>query len=124
MAVREIQSYLEEMVGTEVSPTLISSVTDAVMNGIKIWQARPLDALYPTVYLDCIHAKVRDSGAVRVKAVYLALGVNLNGGKELLRLWVAQTEGTKFCAAGRNRTEEPGYAGRLHCLRGWPQGLS
>lgn len=78
MTVREIQSHLEEMYGAEVSPTLISSVTDAVMDEVKAWQARPLDALYPIVYLDCIHAKVRDSGAVRVKAVYLALGVNLN----------------------------------------------
>ena len=75
MTVREIQSHLEEMYGTEVSPTLISLVTDAVMDEVKSWQARPLDALYPIVYLDCIHAKVRDSGAVQVKAVYLALGV-------------------------------------------------
>ena len=96
MTVREIQSHLEEMYGTEVSPTLISSVTDAVMDEVKGWQTRPLDLLYPIVYLDCIHAKVRDSGAVRVKAVYLALGVNLNGEKELLGLWVAQTEGAKF----------------------------
>ena len=96
MTVREIQSHLEEMYCTEVSPTLISSVTDAVMEEVKAWQARPLDALYPIVYLDCIHAKVRDSGAVRVKAVYLALGVNLNGEKELLGLPVAQTEGAKF----------------------------
>jgi putative transposase len=96
MTVREIQSHLEEMYGTEVSPTLISSVTDAVMDEVKAWQARPLDALYPIVYLDCIHAKVRDGGAVRVKAVYLALGVNLNGDKELLGLWVAQNEGAKF----------------------------
>ncbi len=89
MTVREIQSHLEEMYGAEVSPTLISSVTDAVMDEVKVWQSRPLDALYPIVYMDCIHAKVRDAGAVRVKAVYLALGVNLNGDKELLGLWVA-----------------------------------
>jgi len=76
--------------------TLISSVTDAVTDEVKAWQAHPLEALYPIVYLDCIHAKVRDSGAVRVKAVYLALGVDLNGDKELLGLWVAQTEGAKF----------------------------
>ena len=96
MLFRSIQSHLEEMYGTEVSPALISAVTDAVMDEVKAWQARPLDALYPIVYLDCIHAKVRDSGAVRVKAVYLALGINLNGDKELLGLWVAQTEGAKF----------------------------
>ena len=75
MTVREIQSHLEEMYGTEVSPTLISSVTDAVIEEAKAWQSRPLDALYPIVYLDCIHVKVRD-GSVRVKAVYLAIGLN------------------------------------------------
>ena len=79
MTVREIQGHLEEMYGTEVSPTLISSVTDAVIEEVKAWQVRPLDALYPIVYLDCIHVKVRDAGAVRVKAVYLALGINLGG---------------------------------------------
>ena len=83
MTVREIQSHLEEMYGTEVSPTLISSVTDAVIEEVKAWQGRPLDALYPIVYLDCIHVKVRD-GRVRVKAVYLAVGVNLRGEKEVL----------------------------------------
>ncbi len=96
LSVREIQGHLEEMYGTEVSPTLISAVTDAVSEQVKIWQARPLDALYPIVYLDCIHVKVRDSGAVRTKAVYLAIGVNMEGHKEVLGLWIAQTEGAKF----------------------------
>ena len=74
MTVREIQSHLEEMYGAEVSPTLISSVTEAVMEDAKAWQNRPLDALYPIVYLDCIHVKVRDGGVVRAKAVYLGVG--------------------------------------------------
>ena len=91
MTVREIQAHLTEMYGTEVSPALISSVTDAVMEEVTAWQARPLDSPYPIVYLDCIHVKARDSGAVRVKAVYLALGINLNGEKELLGIWIAQT---------------------------------
>ena len=95
MTVREIQSHLEEIYGTEVSPSLISSVTDAVAEEVKAWQARPLDPLYPIVYLDCIHVKVRE-GAVRVKAVYLAIGVTLAGEKEVLGLWLAQTEGAKF----------------------------
>src|SRR5664279_414726 len=95
MTVREIQSHLQEMYGTEVSPSLISSVTDAVIDEVKAWQSRPLDALYPIVYLDCIHVKVRD-GTVRVKAVYLAIGINLAGEKEVLGLWIAQTEGAKF----------------------------
>ncbi len=96
MTVREIQAHLMDMYGTEVTPTLISTVTDAVIEDVKAWQSRPLEALYPIVYLDCIHVKVRDSGAVRVKAVYLALGINLRGEKELLGLWIAQTEGAKF----------------------------
>ena len=96
LSVREIQGHLEEMYGTEVSPTLISAVTDAVSQEVKVWQARPLDALYPIVYLDRIHVKVRDSGAVRTKAVYLAIGVNMEGRKEVLDLWITQTEGAKF----------------------------
>jgi hypothetical protein len=87
MTVREIQSHLEEMYGTEVSPTLISSVTDAVVDEVKAWQGRALDSVYPIVYLDCIHAKVRDSGAVRAKAVYLALGIDMDGNKQVLGLW-------------------------------------
>jgi len=96
MTVREIQAHLTDMYGTEVSPTLISSVTDAVVDDVKQWQSRPLDAIYPVVYLDCIHVKVRDAGAVRAKAVYLAIGINMEGEKEVLGLWIAQTEGAKF----------------------------
>jgi len=96
MTVREIQSHLTERYGTEVSPTLISSVTDAVNDEVKAWQSRPLDPIFPIVYLDCIHVKVRDTGAVRVKAIYLAMGINLAGEKEVLGLWIAQTEGAKF----------------------------
>jgi putative transposase len=75
LTVREIQSHLEELYGTEVSPSLIASVTDA--EEVKAWQSRPLDPIYPIVYLDCLHVKVRDTGAVRVKAVYLAIGIYL-----------------------------------------------
>ena len=96
LTVREIQSHLEELYGAEVSPSLISSVTDAVADEVKAWQSRPLEPIYPIVYLDCIHVKVRDAGAVRVKAVYLAIGINLNGEKEVLGLRIAQTEGAKF----------------------------
>lgn len=96
LSVREIGGHLEEMYGTEVSPSLISAVTDAVSEDVKVWQARPLDPLYPILYLDCIHIKVRDAGAVRTKAVYLAIGVNMDGHKEVLGLWIAQTEGAKF----------------------------
>ena len=103
MTVREIQSHLEEMYGTEVSPTLISSVTDAVMDEVKGWQARALDALYPIVYLDCIHAKVRDGGAVRVKAVYLALGGEPQWRQGIAGPVGGPNRGRQVLAAGRHR---------------------
>jgi putative transposase len=96
LTVREIQSHLEKMYGAEVSPTLISWVTDAAIDEAKAWQARPLDELYPIVYLDCIHIKTRDAGAVRAKAVYLALVISMEGEKEILGLWIPPTEGAKF----------------------------
>jgi putative transposase len=127
MTVRDIQSHLEEMYGTEVSPTLISSVTEAVIEDAKAWQARPLDALYPIVYLDCIHVKVRDSGAVRTKAVYLALGINLAGEKELLGLWIAQTEGAKFwlhvVTELKNRGVADIFVACVDGLKGFPEAI-
>jgi putative transposase len=127
MTVREIQGHLEEMYGTEVSPTLISSVTDAVIEEVKAWQVRPLDALYPIVYLDCIHVKVRDAGAVRVKAVYLALGINLGGEKELLGLWIAQTEGAKFwlqvVTELKNRGVQDVFIACVDGLKGFPEAI-
>lgn len=96
MTTREIQGHLHELYGVEVSPTLISNVTDSVLEDVKAWQARPLDAVYPIVYLDAIHVKLRTSGHVQNQAVYLALGVNLEGQKELLGLWVGEAEGAKF----------------------------
>ncbi|MBZ0105432.1 MAG: IS256 family transposase [Sulfuricella denitrificans] len=96
MSVRDIQSNLEEIYGVEVSEGLISEVTDAVLDDVKAWQSRPLDAVYPIVFLDGIVVKSRQDGRVRNKTVYLALGVNLDGEKELLGLWIANTEGAKF----------------------------
>jgi putative transposase len=127
MTVREIQSHLEEMYGTEVSPTLISSVTDAVIDEVKAWQSRPLDALYPIVYLDCIHVKVRD-GSVRVKAVYLALGVLPDGTRDILGLWIENTEGAKFWMKVFNDLKTRGVADILIAvtdgLKGMPEALS
>lgn len=126
MTVREIQAHLEEMYGAQVSPSLISSVTDAVADEVKSWQARPLDAVYPIVYLDCIHAKVRD-GAVRVKAVYIALGVNMAGEKEILGLWIAQTEGAKFWLQVvnelRNRGVQDMFVACVDGLKGFPEAI-
>jgi transposase-like protein len=126
MTVREIQSHLEEMYGTEVSPSLISSVTDAVADEVKAWQARPLDAIYPIVYLDCIHVKVRE-GSVRVKAVYLAIGITMAGEKEVLGLWLAQSEGAKFwlqvVTELRNRGVQDIFIACVDGLKGFPDAI-
>ena len=127
LSVREIQGHLEEMYGAEVSPALISSVTDAVSDDVKAWQARPLDALYPILYLDCIHVKVRDAGAVRNKAVFLAIGVNLDGHKEVLGLWIAQTEGAKFwlqvVTELKNRGVQDIFIACVDGLKGFPDAI-
>ena len=96
MTTRDIQGHLEEMYDSEVSPALISAVTDVVLEDVKAWQSRPLDAVYPIVYLDATHLKMRQSGQVKNQAVYLALGINLEGYKELLGLWIGEHEGAKF----------------------------
>jgi putative transposase len=127
MTVREIQGHLEEIYGTTVSPTLISSVTDAVIDDAKAWQSRPLDSLYPIVYMDCIHVKVRDAGTVKTKAVYLALGINLSGEKELLGLWIAQTEGAKFwlqvVTELKNRGVQDIFIACVDGLKGFPEAI-
>lgn len=96
LSTREIQAQLQELYGVEVSPGLISNVTDAVLDEVRAWQGRALESLYPIVYFDALFVKSREEGAVKNKAVYLALGVNLSGEKELLGLWVTHTEGAKF----------------------------
>lgn len=96
MTTREIVAAFQEMYGAEVSATLISKVTDAVIEQVIEWQSRPLDAIYPIVYLDCIVVKVRQDKQVVNKAIYLALGVNLEGHKELLGMWLSENEGAKF----------------------------
>ncbi len=96
MSTREITGHLEEIYGVEVSPALISNVTEAVMEEVKTWQSRPLDAVYPIVYLDALVVKIRDAGHVRNRAIYVAIGVNLKGNKEVLGLWTNEAEGAKF----------------------------
>jgi putative transposase len=96
MTVREIQEHLYEIYGTEVSHDLISEVTDQVLDEVTTWQNRPLDESYPIVYLDCIHVKARDNHTIINKAVYLAIGVNMEGHKEVLGLWLSKNEGAKF----------------------------
>src|SRR6202521_4202725 len=96
MTTRDIQAQVQDLYGGEVSPTFISNITEAVMDEVRQWQNRPLDAIYPIVYVDCLVVKVRENQRVINKALYLALGVDMEGHKELLGMWMAQTEGAKF----------------------------
>lgn len=96
LTVREIQAFLAEMYAVEVSPDLISTVTDAVVSEVTAWQARPLERVYPVVFFDALRVKIRDEGVVRSKAIYLALGIHADGRRDILGLWIEQTEGAKF----------------------------
>src|SRR4029079_4271360 len=96
LTVREIQAYLKDMYAVEVSPDLISAVTDAVVAEVTAWQTRPLEAMYPVVFFDALRVKIRDEATVRSKAVYLALAVLPDGTRDILGLWIEQTEGAKF----------------------------
>ena len=96
LTVREIQGYLAETYGTEVSADLISTVTDGVLAEVTAWQARPLEPVYPVVFFDALRVKTREDNVVRNKAVYLALGIRRDGSREILGLWIETTEGGKF----------------------------
>jgi len=96
MSTRDIQGHVEDLYGVAISPELVSRITDTVTDEVTAWQSRPLDEVYPILFLDALFIKIRDSGSIRNKAVYLALGVNLAGDKELLGLWIEQNEGAKF----------------------------
>src|SRR5215467_3787438 len=127
MTTREIQGHLEEIYGIEVSPTLISNVTDAVVEEVKQWQNRPLEQLYPIVYLDALMVKVRDEGHVQNKAIYVVLGVNLEGQKEVLGLWVAHSEGAKFwlqvLTELKNRGVQDIFIACVDGLKGFPEAI-
>jgi putative transposase len=96
MSVREIQAFLAEMYAIDVSPDLISSVTDAVLSEVGAWQTRPLEAMYPVVFFDALRVKIREDAVVRSKSVYLALGILPDGSRDILGLWIEGTEGAKF----------------------------
>ncbi len=96
MTVREIQGFLAEQYGTEVSPDFISTVTDAVMAEVAAWQARPLEPMYPVVFFDALRVKIREDAVVRNKAIYLALAILPDGTRDILGLWIENTEGAKF----------------------------
>lgn len=104
MTVREIQGFLAEMYSVDVSPDLISSVTDAVMSEVTAWQSRPLEQVYPVVFFDALRVKIREDAVVRSKAVYLALGVLADGTRDILGIWIENTEGAKFCDVASSTT--------------------
>ena len=119
LTVREIQGHLAEIYGTEVSPDLISKITDAVLEDAKAWQNRPLERLYPIVYLDALVVKVRDGHAVRNFACYVALGVNLEGERDVLGIWFQRTEGAKFWLQVLTELKQRGVADVLvFCVDG------
>lgn len=127
MSTRDIVDAFQEMYGAEVSAGLISKVTNAVMEQVIEWQNRPLDAIYPIVFLDCIHIKIRHDKRVINKAVYLALGVNLEGHKELLGIWISETEGAKFWLSVLTELENRGVKDVLIAcvdgLTGFPEAI-
>ena len=127
MTTRDIQAHLEEMYGVEVSPTLVSQVTRAVQEEVTLWQNRPLEEIYPIVYLDAIRVKVRQENRVINKAVYLAIGVNLDGIKEVLGLWTAETEGAKFwlqvVTEIKNRGVQDIFIACVDGLKGFPEAI-
>jgi len=127
LSTREIQDHLEELYGVEVSPTLISNVTDAVLDEVRTWQARPLASVYPILYFDALLVKSRQEGPVQTKAVYVALGITVDGEKELLGLWLSESEGAKFWLLVftelKNRGVEDCFIACVDGLKGLPEAI-
>ena len=128
MTQREIRGHLEELYGIAVSADLISRVTDAVLEEVKAWQTRPLDQIYPVIFFDALRVKIRDEGTVRNKAVYLAIGIRLDGTKEILGLWIEQSEGAKFWLRVMNELKARGIKDCLIAvvdgLKGFPEAIN
>ena len=128
MSTREIVGHLRELYGIDVSPDLISAVTDAVLEEVSAWQARPLEAIYPLVFFDALRVKIRDEGLVRNKAIHIALGVRADGTKEILGLWLEQNEGAKFWLRVMNELKNRGVEDVLIAvvdgLKGFPEAIT
>lgn len=128
MSTREITGHLHDLYGIDVSPDLISTVTDAVLDEVAIWQQRPLDPVYPLVFFDALRVKIRDEGMVRNKAIHIALGVRADGAKEVLGLWLEQNEGAKFWLRVmnelRNRGTEDILLAVVDGLKGFPEAIA
>jgi putative transposase len=127
MTTRQIKQHLEEIYQVEVSPSLISSVTDAITDEVKAWQSRPLDAVYPIIYLDALVVKVRESSHIQNKAIHLIIGINTSGRKEVLGLWIAQNEGAKFWLQVltdlKNRGVKDIFIACVDGLKGFPEAI-
>jgi putative transposase len=127
MTTRDIQGHLQQMYGVEVSPGLISEVTDAVLDEVRVWQSRPLEAIYGIVYLDALYVKMRHEGRVENRAVYVAIGVDLEGRKEVLGLWTNGSEGAKFWLGVltelKNRGVKDVLIACVDGLKGFPQAI-
>jgi putative transposase len=127
MTTREIQGHLHEIYGVEVSPSLISEVTDAVMEEVQQWQSRPLEPLYPIVYLDALFVKMRHEGRVENRAIHIAVGVRMDGCKDVLGLWTADAEGAKywltFANELHNRGVEDIFIACVDGLKGFPEAI-
>jgi transposase-like protein len=128
MSTREITGHLRELYGIDVSPDLISTVTDAVLEEVAAWQARPLDPAYPLVFFDAIRVKIRDEGMVRNKAIHIALGVLADGTKVVLGLWIEQNEGAKFWLRVMNELKNRGVEDIMLAvvdgLKGFPEAIT
>ena len=124
MTVREIQAFLREMYAVDVSPDLISRITDEVMEEVTRWQGRPLEVMYPVVFFDALRVKIRDEGVVRNKAVYLALGVQRDGTRDILGIWIESTEGAKFWMRVFNELKTRGVEDILIAVTDGLKGMS
>jgi len=128
LSTREIQAHLRELYGTEISPELVSAVTDAVLEEVSAWQSRPLESVYAIVFFDALRVKIRDEGTVKNKAVYLAIGIRCSGHKEILGLWIEQTEGAKFwlrvMTELRNRGTQDILIAVVDGLKGFPEAIT
>ena len=127
MSCRQIQAHLQEIYSVEVSPDLISTVTDGVIDEVRAWQSRPLDALYPILYLDALQVKIKSEGRIANKAIYLAIGVNLQGTKEVLGMWASENEGAKFWLSVvtelKNRGVRDIFIACVDGLKGFPEAI-
>jgi putative transposase len=127
MSTRDIEAHVRELYGVSVGRDLISRVTDAAMDDVRAWQSRPLEDVYPVVFLDCLVLKIRDGGSVQRKACYLAMAIGLDGSREVLGLWFQDTEGAKFWMQVLNELRHRGLRDILICcvdgLSGFPEAI-